>query len=132
MSSSTKSSGDFSTVEGVQEDPDAPVVSMSMTRLAVTVNSGTSWAARGTHEFASENPNGIPFVPGNSGCKSSGIPYSDVNSRRYSPEMVDTASSSCIAPYPFLLVLQSGVLTCGGEIPWQLVAYAAVCAKMEV
>ncbi|GKA88573.1 hypothetical protein Tco_0810337 [Tanacetum coccineum] len=35
--------------------------------------------------------------PGNSGCKSYGIPYSEVNSRRYSPEMVDTASSSCIA-----------------------------------
>ncbi|GJY09582.1 hypothetical protein Tco_0377767 [Tanacetum coccineum] len=36
--------------------------------------------------------------PGNSGCKSSGIPYSEVNYSRYSPEMVDTASSSCIGP----------------------------------
>ncbi|GKC50223.1 hypothetical protein Tco_1072968, partial [Tanacetum coccineum] len=33
---------------------------------------------------------------GNSGCKSSGIPYSEVNSNIYSPEMVDTTSSSCI------------------------------------
>ncbi|GKB07298.1 hypothetical protein Tco_0835582 [Tanacetum coccineum] len=36
--------------------------------------------------------------PGNSGCKLSGIPYSEVNSSRYSSEMVDTASSSCIDP----------------------------------
>ncbi|GKD15981.1 hypothetical protein Tco_1205139 [Tanacetum coccineum] len=34
--------------------------------------------------------------PGNSGCKPSGILYSEVNSRRYSLDMVDTASSSCI------------------------------------
>ncbi|GJS08275.1 receptor-like protein kinase FERONIA [Tanacetum coccineum] len=34
--------------------------------------------------------------PGNSGCKLSGIPYWEVNSNRYSWEMVDMASSSCI------------------------------------
>ncbi|GJY67174.1 ribonuclease H-like domain-containing protein, partial [Tanacetum coccineum] len=31
--------------------------------------------------------------PCNSGCKSSGIPYSEVNSNRYSPEMVDMATA---------------------------------------
>ncbi|GJU14849.1 hypothetical protein Tco_1142815 [Tanacetum coccineum] len=40
-SSAAKSNGDFSAVEGVLEDPDAPVVSMYTTRLAVAVNSGT-------------------------------------------------------------------------------------------
>nr|GEW10115.1 reverse transcriptase domain-containing protein [Tanacetum cinerariifolium] len=46
-SSLEKSSGDFSTVIGVPEDPDAPVMSsMSITRLTVAVNNGTSWAAR--------------------------------------------------------------------------------------
>ncbi|GJZ62072.1 hypothetical protein Tco_0618209 [Tanacetum coccineum] len=34
--------------------------------------------------------------PGNLGFKPSGIPCSEVNSGRYSPEMVDTTSSSCI------------------------------------
>ncbi|GJV59189.1 mammalian uncoordinated homology 13 protein [Tanacetum coccineum] len=38
--------------------------------------------------------------PGNSGCKPSGMPYSEVNSSRYSWEMVDTAFSSCIADEP--------------------------------
>ncbi|GJV70027.1 dynamin-related protein 4C [Tanacetum coccineum] len=37
----------------------------------------------------------VSYGPGNSGCKLSGISYSKVNSKRYSSEMVDTASSSC-------------------------------------
>nr|GFB25381.1 hypothetical protein [Tanacetum cinerariifolium] len=42
-SSSVKSSGDFSMVAGVLEDPDATTVSLiSMTRLAVTVTDGLS------------------------------------------------------------------------------------------
>ncbi|GKC12315.1 hypothetical protein Tco_1009097 [Tanacetum coccineum] len=36
--------------------------------------------------------------PGNSGCKPSGMPYLEVNSSRYSWEMVDMAFSSCIGP----------------------------------
>ncbi|GKB89687.1 hypothetical protein Tco_0961959 [Tanacetum coccineum] len=72
--------------------------------------------------------------PGNSGCQSSGIPYSEVNSRRYSPKMVDTALSSCIVSLPifFSFTTWRSVLTCGGEILWKLVACAAVYAKMEV
>nr|GEW73244.1 hypothetical protein [Tanacetum cinerariifolium] len=43
-----KSSGDFSKVEGVLKDSDAPTMSsISITRLAVAVSSGTLWAARG-------------------------------------------------------------------------------------
>ncbi|GKD05286.1 reverse transcriptase domain-containing protein [Tanacetum coccineum] len=65
-SSSAKSSGDFSTVEGVPEDLDAPVVSMSMIRLAVAVNSGTG-SGPGLHlgsfkqvhlTFQRKNPDG--------------------------------------------------------------------------
>ncbi|GJS04115.1 organic cation/carnitine transporter 7-like protein [Tanacetum coccineum] len=50
------------TVEDVPEDPDAPVLSsMSITPLAVAVNSGTSWAAQGrVLVFTLESAGGIP------------------------------------------------------------------------
>nr|GEW00380.1 ATP synthase subunit b', chloroplastic [Tanacetum cinerariifolium] len=83
-SSLAKSSDDLSRAGGVPEDPDATTVSsIFITWLAVAVSSGTSWAARG-----------------NSGCKLSGISCPEVNSRRYSLEIVDTTSSSCIVSLP--------------------------------
>ncbi|GKE28813.1 hypothetical protein Tco_1444197 [Tanacetum coccineum] len=66
------------------------------------------------------------YRPGSSRCKLSGIPYFEVNSRRYSSEIVDTASSSCIVSLTILTKIYKGhgVLSYDDEIPWVYVTCA--------
>ncbi|GJZ96251.1 hypothetical protein Tco_0668585 [Tanacetum coccineum] len=71
---------------------------------------------------------------GNSGCNSSARSYSEVNSNRYSEEMVDTTVSSCIVSLPIFkisFIKWRDVLNWHREIPWERVTSTVVRAQLD-